>query len=133
MNTLEELRRLEEVVKCNQLPKAKKTWGGAGVIITTQSWETNGYSEPQFVVTPHALEVSWLFDALKDAFYAERRLDSCSKLDFFDRLASAANQCITEADDASVQAVCAAVIQEAFLIYDEMENNNFRYTPIAFS
>jgi hypothetical protein len=74
MKTLEELIKLKDVLGNEQLPIAKKTWGGADVIIATSSWETHGYSKPRFVVTPYALEISWLFERLRDAFYAENRL-----------------------------------------------------------
>lgn len=132
MKTLEELINLKIVLDNEQLPTAKKTWGGADVIIATRAWETHGYSEPRFVVTPYALEISWLFERLKDAFYAENRLDSCSKIEFFGRLANAANRFISLSQQMSSHDLYQAVLKEANDIYDEMEKGMFSCLPIAF-
>jgi hypothetical protein len=135
MKTLEELKRLERVLEGPSLPKSKGEWGGADVALTrnapSQSTETGFYPDPRYVVTEHALELSWLFEELRDAFYAEQRLDGCSKIEFFGRLANAANRCIKKAGDPSSNNLCAAVLHEAFAIYDEMEAGEFKCLAIA--
>ena len=135
MKSLEEMKRLERVLEGPLLPKAKSEWGGADVVLTrkapSKSTETGFSPTPRHVVTAYALELSWLFEELRDAFYAEQRLDGCSKIEFFGRLANAANRCIKKAGNPSPNTLCAAVLHEAFVIYDEMEAGEFKCMAIA--
>ncbi|GAB4180561.1 MAG: hypothetical protein Kow00108_17020 [Calditrichia bacterium] len=135
MKTLEELERLAKLLEQKELPRAEGEWGGADVIITKESppkkAEEGFYPEPRYVVTQHSLELSWLFERLRDAFYAEKRLDGCSKIEFFGRLANAALRCMRNSSDASAHILYAAVLHEAFAIYYEMEDGNFECLPIA--
>jgi len=127
MRTIDELERLKTAVEEPSLPKATIEWGGADVVITSQAPEPEAggfYSEPLYVVTPHALELSWLFEQLRDAFYAEDRLDSFTKLAFFEGLARAANARLEKEPDATAHALSAAVLAEAFSIYSEMESGD---------
>lgn len=89
------------------------------------------YPEPHSVVTEHALELSWLFEVLRDAFYAENRLDGCSKIEFFGRLANTANRCLSRQPEVDAGALCSAVLGEAFAIYGEMEAGRFERLPLA--
>ena len=73
-----------------------------------------------------------MFARLRNAFYAEARLDGCSKIEFFGRLANAANRCLHREPAATAQLLCAAVLHEAFAIYDEMEDGGFEYLAVAF-
>lgn len=82
-------------------------------------------------MTEHALELSWLFEQLRDAFYAESRINGCTKIDFFGRLANAAIRCLECRPRASARLLCAAVYHEALAIYDEMENGSFGYFAVA--
>lgn len=134
MRTTDELRRLEGELSGGPLPRAEREWGGADVIISKASPTPSGggfYPEPRYVVTPHALELSWLFESLRDAFYAESRLDGCSKIEFFGRLANAANRCLVRESDADANLLCAAVLHEAFAILDEMDEGSFQCLGIA--
>jgi hypothetical protein len=49
---------------------------------------------PRIVVTPYALELSWLFESLRDAFYADNLLDGQSRIEFFGRRANAVDRCL---------------------------------------
>jgi len=64
-------------------------------------------------------------------FYAENRLDSCSKIEFFGRLANAANRCITQGHTNNAANLCRAVLHEAFAIYEEMESATFGSLAVA--
>jgi hypothetical protein len=134
MKTIKELERLEKLLKKSPLPKAKKEWYGADVHITKRSIDDRNerrfYSNPRSVKTPYALELSWFFENLRDAFYAEKRLDDLSKIEFFGRLANAAIRCIKENPNVSANLLCAVVLHEAFIIFDEMEKNIFLETTI---
>jgi hypothetical protein len=90
------------------------------------------YPEPRYVVTDYSFELSWLFEALRDAFYAEARLDSCSKIEFFGRLANAGNRFLRRSSLPTAHQLCAAVLHEAYAIYEEMEDGAFQCIPIAF-
>ena len=136
MKTIDELNRLEqELSRKQQLPHSCREWGGADVVITRKHpHKTEGgfYPEPRYVVTDYSFELSWLFEALRDAFYAEARLDSCSKIEFFGRLANAANRFLRRSSLPTAHQLCAAVLHEAYAIYEEMEDGAFQCLPVAF-
>jgi hypothetical protein len=135
MNTIDALRQIEAQLANEPLPKAQQAWGGADVVISTRPSPACGaegfYPEPRRVVTAYAPELSWMFEALRDAFYAEDRLDGQTKIEFFGRLANAANRCLTRSADADARDLCAAVLHEAFAIFDEMEEGSFRSLPLT--
>ena len=135
MKTVDELRRLEETLAGGSVPRAKREWGGADVVISSESPPPSDgkgfYPEPRHVITTHSRELSWMFERLRDAFYAESRLDGCSKIEFFGRLANAANRCLSREPGAGAALLCAAVLHEAFAIYDEMEEGDFECFAVA--
>ena len=128
------LREIESRLAIHPLPQAEGPWEGADVVILPSSKAAlepqSFYAEPRSVVTPYALELSWLFETLRDAFYAENLLDSQTKIEFFGRLANAANRCLGRGTDSSVR-LCAAVLHEAFAIYDEIGEGTFESLPVA--
>jgi len=129
VKTVDELVRIDEAMRSMPLPRATSKWGGADAAITTLPAvvpsQNRFYPEPFRVVTDHAMELSWLFEALRDAFYAEKRLDSCSKIAFFGRLATTANRYLSAQPGCDAQALCSAVLGEAFAVYGEMEAGRF--------
>jgi len=134
MKTLNVLHQLECRLLNTQLPRAEKEWGGADVVISRNPHSENKksfYPEPRYVVTNHALEVSWLFQELMRAFNAENLLDSCSKTEFFGRLANAANRSLQQSTNTTAHDLCTAVLHEAYTIYDEMEKGTFQSLAIA--
>jgi hypothetical protein len=135
VKTIDELMRLEQVLASTPLPRADREWGGADVVITSvaprQSEADEFYPGPRYVITEHSRQLSWMFERLRDAFYAESRLDGCSKIEFFGRLANAANRCLHREPLASAELLCAAVLHEAFAIYDEMEEGTFECLAVA--
>jgi mRNA interferase RelE/StbE len=136
MRTLDALRQVESYLCSEPLPKAKENWGGADVVITSKAPKVNSesggfYPDPRFVISRHASELSWLFEALRDAFYAENRLDSQTKVEFFGQLANAANRCLAQNADSSARELCAAVLHESFAIYEEMDEGAFESLSIA--
>lgn len=135
MKTIDELHRLEQELSTKHLPRARREWGGADVVITRKlpkKTEGDFYPEPRYVITNYSFELSWLFEALKDAFYAEARLDSCSKIEFFGRLANAANRFLHRSKHPTAHHLCAAVLHEAFAIYEETEEGALQCLTIAF-
>lgn len=132
IKTIDELQRLAKELAQPTVPR-EETWGGAGVVIIEPKRKNIEYRDSiRVVVTEFAHELSWLFIALMDAFYAEDRLDHCSKIEFFGRLANAASRYLSHSQIPTAHYLCAAVLYEAFTIYDEMENQTFSYLEIAF-
>ena len=134
MKTIDELKSLEQILGNDIIPKARRSWGGADVVISRNAptrQANDFYPDPRYVVTRYDREVSWLFEKLRDAFYAENRLDSCSKIEFFGRLANAANRCIRQDNSHDAFMVCSEVLSEAIAIYNEMESGRFGCLPIA--
>ena len=135
MKTHEELKRLEAILKKSPLPRSRGEWKGAKVVISQtarpKSAKGGFYPAPRYVVTEHSLELSWLFKKLMDAFYAEKKLDSCTKIEFFGRLANAATRTIKDSEHSTAQHLLTAVLQEAFMIYNEMEAGTFCSLSIA--
>jgi hypothetical protein len=135
MSTINTLRETASILNEQPIPCAVHTWGGADVIITKSKPEPRAEDsfrdEPRYVVSPCANELSWLFERLRDAFYAEGRLDGCSKIEFFGRLANAANRCIAQGNSENGANLCRAVLHEAFVIYEEMEAGTFGALGLA--
>ncbi|MGE3978793.1 MAG: hypothetical protein AB7F94_14570 [Nitrospira sp.] len=135
MKTIEELKRLEELLEATHLPRASDEWAGADVVISMKAphKQVAGgfYPEPRYVITSYSFELSWLFERVRDAFYIEERIDGCSKAEFFGRLANAANRCMQRSKVLTVHILCAAILHEAFAIYDEMEEGTFRCLAVA--
>ena len=134
MKTEEEIKRIKQLILDNNISKAKSNWGGADVVIDNKTHTTNPnsfYPEPRFVVTEFSLEISWLFECLRDAFYAENLIDGCTKIEFFGRLANSANEIINNNKNVSKQELCLTVLKEAEKIYSEIKNKAFCSLPIA--
>jgi hypothetical protein len=64
------------------LPKASRHWSEANVVISSalQSEHLRRSSPPRDreVLTEHALEVSYFFEVLRDAFFEKALIDQCS-------------------------------------------------------
>ncbi len=133
MGTLDRLCHIEGLLAGGTLPEAAHLWDGADVVISSRpksdSASQSFYPAPRYVVSKHALELSTLFEALRDAFSS--RLNSQTKVEFFGRLANAANRCLGKDGSSSANKLCAAVLHEAFAIYDEMEEHTFQSFPVA--
>lgn len=130
MKTEDEIKRIKQLILDGKIEKAKKNWVGADVVIDNKSHDKNPnsfYPEPRYVISEYSLEISWLFDLLKNAFYAENLLDSSSKIEFFGRLANSVNNSIP----GTKQEICMALINEAEKMYSEIKNGNFKSLPIA--
>jgi hypothetical protein len=66
------------------VPKASRHWSGSDVLIASAPkadhlWRSF-YPRDREVLTEHALEVSYFFEALKDPFDEEALMDHCSKI-----------------------------------------------------
>lgn len=134
LKTVEEIIKLKQLVIDNKICKAKRNWEGADVVIDNKPHVSNPnsfYPEPRFVITEFSLEISWLFECLRDAFYAEKLIDGCTKIEFFGRLANSANDKINKDKNISKQELCISIINEAEKIYSEIKNGTFCSLPIA--
>ncbi len=134
MKTKEELNRVKQLILDDKIEKAQNNWGGADVVIDNKPHEANPnsfYPEPRYVISEFSYEISWLFERLRDAFYTERLLDGCSKIEFFGRLANAANDKLENKDNVSKQEICLIVVNEAEKIYSEIINGTFSCLPIS--
>ena len=91
--------------------------------------ETFGfYPVPRFVVTKYDKELSWLFYKLVDIFlFKQKLLDTSSKIEFFGRLANAANLYISRLKKSSenCEGLLKNVLNEAFDILDQMQDGKF--------
>ena len=122
-----ELRHLAEYL-ANPTLRCSGNFGGAGVILTEKAPEkidSGAYSSKRFVVTKYSKELSWFFIKLRDIFYSENLLNYSSKIEFFGRLANAAIRHLEKNKNSSAHDLCASVLQEGFLIYEEMRNGCF--------
>ena len=129
------LSNLSSEILAGRFARASQAWGGADVAITAHPPEPSGgddfYPEPRSVVTKHALELSWLFESLRDIFSPV--LDSASKIEFYGRLANAANRYLAKVavQSHSAQDLLFAVAHEAFAILDEMDEGEFHFLLVA--
>ena len=93
----EKINALREIILTKDISKeAKKSdlFGGADVSIVPKlpDKKNSFYGEPQFVVTKHSKELSWLIFQLKEVF--KENLDYLNKYSFYGRLAERANKSI---------------------------------------
>lgn len=127
MKALEKLNSLQKVVVSGEIGKAKGKWGGAEVSVVSKLPETSSdsfYPNPKYVVSEKFyLEISWMFEQLKEIFYSDKLLDYLDKYDFFDRLAKAANRGI-ENDSDDCKSILLEILREAQMIYGELVSNS---------
>ena len=89
------------------------------------------YPRDREVLTEHALEVSYFFEVLRDSFYEQALIDRCSKIEFFGRLATAADVCLVEQPDASAHLVCAAVLRAGYAVAKKIDECEFASSIVA--
>lgn len=130
---LANLDQLADKIARNSARPARKDWGGAGVVISAQAPTPSTdsfYPDPRTVVTANSLYVSWLFGELKHAFRAI--IDSCTKFEFFGRLANAAVRYQSLCDGVEVRRdLLLAVLHEAFAMLDEMDKGEFAFLGVT--
>jgi hypothetical protein len=126
---MKKLDQLARLLGNPVLPKASRHWSGSDVSIApapkpdhlTRSF----YPRDREVLTEHALEVSYFFEVLRDPFDEQALIDRCSKIEFFARLAAAADVCLLERPDATAHMLCAAVLREAYAMAKQMNEGEF--------
>ncbi len=132
MNKLYELAHL---LANPVLPKASRDWSEAEVVIASAPQADHSrssfYPRDREVLTEHALEVSYFFEVLRDHFYEQALIDDCSKIEFFGRLATAADACLLEQPDATAHLVCAAVLREAYAMAKQIDEDKFDFLIVA--
>jgi hypothetical protein len=107
-------------------------WGGAGVIFSRERLAATAgavkgfYPETKYVTTAHAGEAGWLLNRLRDIFSDAGLIDSCSKIEFFGRLANAALRYQEQAKKKETDTLLlAAMLAEAKVMLGEMEKGKF--------
>jgi hypothetical protein len=134
---MKKLDELAHLLANPVLPKASRYWSGADVLIVSapqpDHLRKSFYPRPRGreVLTEHALEVSYFFDVLRGPFYEEALIDHFSKIEFFGRLAAAAEACLLEQPDATTHLVCAAVLREAYAMARQMDESEFDFLIVA--
>jgi len=130
---MKKLDELAHLLANPVLPKASRHWSGSdvGSDVLIASAPKPDHLRRSFsprdreVLTEHALEISYFFDVLRDPLYEEALIDHCSKIEFFARLAAAAEACLLEQPDATAHLVCAAVLREAYAMAKQMDDGEF--------
>jgi hypothetical protein len=132
MNVFTKLVRLStEIV--NGQPGNSRMWQGADVVITSkpQIMEEGGfYPAPRYVVTPHAPELSWLFEQIRDIFI-EINEYGLLKEEIFGRLGNTANRFLSKNPEANSRETLLAVLHEAFAISEEIQDGEFVTLMVA--
>jgi hypothetical protein len=117
------------------LPKASRHWAGAGVLIASapqlHHLRKSFYPRGREVLTEHALEISYFFDVLRGPLYEEALIDHFSKIEFFERLAAAAEACLLEQPDVTAHLICAAVLREAYAMVKQMGEGEFDFLIVG--
>lgn len=137
MKTIEEITTLRNLIQLSQIGKSERLWGGADVAVVRNLPKKNPevvefYPDPYFVVSKHnGHEISWMFEKLRDSFYAEKLIDYCSKFEFFGRLARAANRGIEKTEDSDVCIICTEILNEAEKMHSEIMNGIFEELVIS--
>lgn len=126
------------IIESNHLPKAKNSWIGGEVRIVNSEADipdTSGtYSYKMPVITKYNLELSFLFQNLRDIFYNANLVDGGNKYDFFRRLGNAANRLIELSDNHyTASDLLLSVLREAYDILDEFEKDEFMHMEFTFN
>lgn len=127
---------LRSLVASSSVPRSDRPWRGAHVLITAHPLPAPlpasieaFYGPDRDIVTEHVLELSWLFERLRDAFID--LLDGCSKLEFYGRLQLAANRAIIADNSIDAPELCIAVLSEAAVMLAELSAGTFDCLPVA--
>jgi hypothetical protein len=125
---MKKLDELAHLLANPVLPKASRHWSGANVLIASAPQPDHlrkaFYPRAREVLTEHALEISYFFEVLRDPLYEEALIDHCCKIEFFGRLATAAEACLLEQPDATAHLVCAAILREAYAVAKQMDERD---------
>lgn len=118
------LQKLQEFLESDApLPKAKKLWIGARVVISLKKQNIKGdfgfYPDPIEIVSPYALELSWIFYDLQKIF--KNHLNSMNKFNFYKQLAETASNAVDNNPAIDARGLCRMVVEKAEYIYQEME------------
>jgi hypothetical protein len=132
---MKKLHELAHLLANPVLPKASRDWSGADVVIASapqaDHLRSSFYPRDREVLTEHALEVSYFFEVLRDHFYEQALIDHCSKIEFFGRLATAADACLLEQPDATAHLVCAAILREAYAMAKQIDEDKVDFLIVA--
>src|SRR5208282_5257065 len=132
---MRKLHELANLLANPVLPKASRHWSGADLLIASapqpNHLRSSFYPRDREVFTEHALEVSYFFEVLSEAFYEEALIEHCSKIEFFGRLADAAEAFLLEQADATAHLVCAAVLREAYAMAKQIDEDKFDFLIAA--
>jgi len=126
---MKKLDELAHLLANPVLPKASRHWSETDVVISSppqpEHLRRSLYPRDREILTEHALEVAYILEVLRDPFYEESLINHCSKIEFFGRLASAADACLLEQPDATAHLVCAAVLREAYAMAKQLDEGEF--------
>jgi hypothetical protein len=61
----------------------------------------------------------------------KNHINHCSKIEFFGRLASAADACLLEQPDATAHLVCAAVLRKAYAMAKQIDKGEFDFLIVS--
>ncbi len=107
-----------------------KAWGGAGVGIVSHAPELQPggfYPDPQYVVTPHVGQLSWLFETLVDVAKHHEGFGMW-KEDFFIRLATRAQAVPV---DAEPRDLLLASLIGAYEFFGEIESGELQVEVVV--
>ncbi len=108
-------------------------WQGADVVIDNKIHEKsvgNFYSDPRYVITPFAGELSWLFEALKPIFSTVEGY-GIWKEEFFGRLGNMANRAKDLNKAETARDLLLSVLHEAFSCAEEISQGHFQYLLVT--
>jgi hypothetical protein len=132
---MKKLDELAHLLANPVLPKASRHWSEADVVISSapqpKHLRRSLYPRDREILTEHALEVSYFLEVLRDPFYEEALINHCSKIEFFGRLATAADACLLEQPDATAHLVCAAVLREACAMAKQIDKGEFDFLIVS--
>ncbi len=132
---MKKLDELAHLLANPVLPKASRHWSEADVVISSapqpEHLTRSLYPRDRETLTEHALEVSYFLEVLRDRFYQESLINHCSKIEFFGRLASAADACLLEQPDVTAHLVCAAVLREAYAMAKQIDKGEFNVLIVS--
>lgn len=127
-NVIEMFQEITCAISSGKMPRAKRPWTiHDDLVIIDEKLKENYIGSgnyggtPEFLITPHYLEISWLMERLRDIYYDLGGLGLSDRYMFFIPILKAGMRVVIENPTASVQEVASPMFATACAIFAKPE------------
>lgn len=122
-NVFNKLQSIFDTLDSGKIPLADCPWNlHDDVVIVNEELKCSeygcGHSVPDYLVTPHYLEISWLMEKLRDIYYEVNALGHQDRREFFLPIIEAGMNVVENNPNASAQELSIPMFQKACSFFD---------------